>query len=117
MKNLANPTKEKIILSCFLLIFFYIFFQLIVGYLIPDINGRVSLLRCAGNMRWGKLPFMEPNATIISEWQLARPVVCARHSQLQDIFWHTKEFLLLMLYVVIPSYLSAGIILKNKKRK
>jgi hypothetical protein len=59
---------------------------------------------------------MTPNASLLSEWQKARPYYCQLESELQEIFWQTKHYLLLLIGVVIPSYVTACAILYWKKK-
>jgi hypothetical protein len=59
------------------------------------------------------LPFKTPNATLLSEWQNAGFIRCGPESQLQEVFWNTKQ----LLFVVVPSYLTACTIVTFTTRK
>jgi hypothetical protein len=116
MKIFFKPTKQKIILAIFLAIVFFIIFEIwTMSYLYKgdyaDIY-RGFHLPCISKT----LPFMTPNASLLYEWQKARPHYCQLESELQEMFWKTKQYLLQLINVVIPSYVTACVILSSKKK-
>ena len=116
MRNFLKPTIQKILLAIFLAIVFFIIFEiwtmsnLYKGDYADIYRGfHLPCIRKA-------LPFMTPNASLLYEWQKARPHYCQLESEIQEIFWKTKQYLLQLINVVIPSYVTACAILYWKEK-
>jgi hypothetical protein len=100
MKNLLNPTKQKILLSLVVVILYYIVYNLFIAVPVTSF--------CLPRLIDKPLPFMLPNSTLVSEWQKARAFdVCGSSTQLQEIFRSIKLFAKVLLEFVVPSYLIA----------
>jgi hypothetical protein len=116
VKGFLKPTKLKILLAPLFAVFFYIVLQLLISeYLNRTFYRGFAGLPCIfGDKK--PLPFMIPHATLFSEWQNAIFRRCGQESQLQELFWNIKQYLILVLFVVVPSYITACAILYRKEK-